>query len=262
MDAAYAAAGRTSADYWTRRMSGRSNLLSQIAGTEDPLLAVMRPYLSPPTTLLDIGAGAGRYALTLAREVASVAAVEPDRAMLDRLEAGIRENGQTNVRVIARRWQDVEGEQADVVLCAHVLYPIEDASAFLLSLDGSARSACFIAMRDVVPEPEPLGRLWLRFHGNKRRLQPGYMDALNILYEIGIHANLRVFSIPGPTWTFGDLDEAVTFAREHLILRNEAAIDAVLRRDLESALTPMEGGTGLTAGRTWLGVIWWVKNAV
>jgi FkbM family methyltransferase len=208
-----------------------------------------------------VGAGAGRYTLALARDVASVTAVEPDTAMLARLEAGIQENGLSNVHVMAVKWQDARIEQADAVLCAHVLYPIEDAAAFIRRLDGSSRSVCILALRDVVPETEPLGRLWLRFHGDNRCLQPGYMDLLNLVYEMGIRANLSVFPIPGPSWSFADRDEAVTFAREHLIIPQEETLEAELRRELEAALVPIEDGFGLAAPQTCLGVIWWVKNA-
>jgi SAM-dependent methyltransferase len=259
MDTAYAELGRTSGDYWARRMSGRASILSRDAEPNDPVIGVMRPYLSPTTRLTDVGAGAGRYALALAPEVASVIAVEPDPAMLTRLRAAVQDRRVKNVAVVERSWQDAEVAPAEVVLCAHVLYPIEEAEPFVLKLDELAQRACFIALRDVVPEPEPLGRLWLRFHGQERCLQPGYMNAFNLLYELGIHANLHVEAIPGPSWSFANLDDAVAFAREHLILREDGRGDIELRQELESVLVPSETGVRLPAQSSYLGVLWWVK---
>lgn len=267
MDAAYAALNRSSADYWARRVTNRPSMLRRLASEDDPIVQALLPYLEQQTnleqqtTLLDVGAGAGRYALALAPRVASLVAVEPDAAMLPLLRDGIREAGAGNVEVVAATWQDAAVEAADIVLCAHVLYPIADAVPFVRKLGVSARRACFLALRDVVSEPEPLGRLWQRFHGEPRYLQPGYLDAYALLYEIGIRANVRVSQISRPSWSFPDVEAAVDSVREHLILPERDDVDEVLRTELAAALVSDGELLRLEVEPTYSAVIWWESSA-
>jgi len=65
MDAAYARLGRTSADYWDRRAHW-FHLMTRDATAHDPLFLKLLRELSPQTTVLDVGAGTGRFTLALA----------------------------------------------------------------------------------------------------------------------------------------------------------------------------------------------------
>jgi 2-polyprenyl-3-methyl-5-hydroxy-6-metoxy-1,4-benzoquinol methylase len=257
MDAAYAALNRTSADYWARRMTNRPSMLLHTATEGDPIVQTVRAVGGETMSLLDVGAGAGRYALALAPHFCRVIAVEPEAAMLTRLREATREAALTNIEVIAATWQDAATEPADVVLCAHVLYPIAEIGSFVSKLAGHARRACVVALRDVMPEPEPLGLLWKRFHGAPRVLQPGYLDLYNVVYEMGIRANLRVDRVAGPSWSFYDLDGAVDAVREHLILPDDAGSDAVLRAELSARLVSDGELLRLPVGETYSAVLWW-----
>ncbi len=257
MDTAYTALHRTSADYWARRMGNRPSMLRHIAADNDPVVRTVRSLAGPETTLLDVGAGPGRYALALAPHLRRVVAVEPNAAMLPRLEEGVGEAGLSNVDVVAAKWEDAAVEPADLVLCAHVLYPIAEIEPFVRKLAACARRACLIALRDVMQEPEPMGRLWQRFHGEPRALQPGYLDLYNVLYEMGIRASLLVERVAGPSWAFYDLEGAVDAVREHLILQDGVDGDAVLRDELAAVLIQDGELLRLPVSETYSAVIWW-----
>jgi SAM-dependent methyltransferase len=261
MDAAYAAIGRTSADYWSRRTGNQSSVLRTVAVAGDPILQLLRTRMSAGSTLLDVGAGAGRYALALAPQLREVVAVEPDSAMLPALESAIQSANAQNVTIVRSIWQDAGVPSADFVLCAHVLYPIADAAEFVLKLDCHATRACFVVLRETAPDPEPLGELWRRFHGEPRYLQPGYVEAFDLLHEVGIHANVSVCRIPGPSWAFEDLDRGVAFAREHLILPQSEEIDEELRAALKPALIADGALLRLPASEAYAGVLWWERKA-
>ena len=85
---------------------------------------------------LDIGAGAGRYALPLARHVREVVAIEPSPGMAAALAEIAAEHGITNVRQLAARWPMEGSLSGDVALMAHVGYDVERIGAFL---DASRR---------------------------------------------------------------------------------------------------------------------------
>ena len=74
----------------------------------DPTLAALRALARPGERWLDIGAGAGRYALPLALALepdGEVVAVDPSPAMLGGLRDGMAEHGIANVRVVEGRWR-------------------------------------------------------------------------------------------------------------------------------------------------------------
>src|SRR5881227_1057084 len=81
MDAAYARLGRTSADFWDRRAKG-FHRTTRDSVASDPIFARLREEITEQTTVLDVGAGTGRFALALAPLVKHVTAVEPNATML------------------------------------------------------------------------------------------------------------------------------------------------------------------------------------
>ena len=116
--------------------------------TDEP--AARRPpgALSGPgiTVWLDIGAGAGRYALPLALHVREVVAVEPSDGMRAALAELMDEHGIANVRVVADRWPPEPGSpearlRADVALIAHLGYDIEAIGPFLDAMEAAAERA-------------------------------------------------------------------------------------------------------------------------
>jgi 2-polyprenyl-3-methyl-5-hydroxy-6-metoxy-1,4-benzoquinol methylase len=258
MDDAYASIGRNSKDYWALRV-GRASGLRRRAADDDRLLQMLLACASQTTTVLDVGAGAGRYTRALASHVARVTAVEPDAAMAGLLERAIAEEELGNVDLIRAAWQDAEVEPCDVVLCTHVLYPIAEPVSFVRKLDAHARRACFLALRETAPEPEPLSRLWRHYHGEPRFLQPGFLEAYNLLHELGIYANVRILRVTGSMWSFEDLDQAVATVHEHLILPEGAEIDAHLRRELEQSLVRDGEWLTLPMQPPPSAILWWEK---
>src|SRR6185369_18023869 len=78
--------------------------------TGDPVLEALRAHARPGDTWLDIGAGAGRYALPLARIARRVIALDPSRSMLDGLREGMREHAIDNIEVVEGRWPGIVDE--------------------------------------------------------------------------------------------------------------------------------------------------------
>src|SRR5579859_6688970 len=65
MDAAYAELGRSSAGYWDRR-ARRYHDSTKDTVTRDPFFQRLRSIVTPEMSVLDVGAGSGRFALALA----------------------------------------------------------------------------------------------------------------------------------------------------------------------------------------------------
>lgn len=239
MDAAYASLGRTSADFWTRRASGYHRTTSE-RGAADPLYLRLKSVVTPATTVLDVGAGTGRFSLALAPQAWQVIAVEPNVAMLDYLRRDAQEQGIVNISYSHTTWQDAPADlQADIVICSHVLYPIRDIVPFLSKLERATEQACFIYMR-ATPLDTLTAPLWKHFHSDERCMPPSYIHALDVLYEMGIYANVEVVDLP-PTLRYPSLEVAVNELLEQLILPDDQPTRAELQRLLQGWLIERDG---------------------
>ncbi len=262
MDAAYAALRRSSSDFWTRR-AGSFRRYAGVATDDHRLVSRVQALLPQNGSVLDVGAGTGRYALALARTARRVVALEPSHEMADILRDDAHSHEFENVEVVEAGWPDASAstEAADVVLCANVLYPHAGIEAWIRSLEQKAVVAVVVEMMVDWAEPPVLLNLWQRFHGASRVLQPDYFDLYAVLHEMGVRANVEIY--PAGTsrfWHFDTMDAAVDAVREHVLLPSGDEIDVVLRAELAANLVEDGGALTLTSERS-AAAIWWAGSA-
>jgi SAM-dependent methyltransferase len=239
MDAAYAQLGKSSKGYWDRRARNYHHATKETVA-HNPLLLKLRAEVTPQTTVLDVGAGTGRFALALAPQAKEIIAVEPNASMLAYLQQEALKKNISNITCVPTTWQDAPADlQADIVLCSHVLYPIWDIDTFLLKLRAATRRTCYIYMRATALD-ELTADLWQHFHGDKRCLPPAYIHAIDVMYELGIYANVEVVSA-GVSPRYDTLDRAVEEQLEQLILPDTEDTRVELRRLLEQWLVERDG---------------------
>src|SRR6266852_4792395 len=255
MDAAYAELGLSSAGYWDRR-ARRYHASTKDAVVDDPLFKRLRAVITPQTSVLDVGAGSGRFALALAPLAKQIIAVEPNAAMLDYLRRDAQALNLTNISYSQNTWHEAPADlQADIVLCSHVLYPIRDIVPFLAKLQHATRRTCYIYLR-ATPIDTLTAHLWRHFHGDERCLPPGYIHALDVLYEMGIYANVEIVTLP-PSLRYPSLDVAVEELIEQLILPADEHIRSELRVLAENWLVERDGALVPPIEKIVCAVIWW-----
>jgi len=255
MDAAYARLGRSSADFWDRRARGYHRSTKETAAN-DPLYLRLRDVVASQTSVLDVGAGTGRFTLALAPQAKHVIAVEPNAAMLGYLRQDASERGLTNISYVQATWQDAPNDlQADIVICSHVLYPIREIVPFLAKLQAATRQTCYLYLRATHIDAVT-AHLWRHFHGDERRLPPGYIHALDVLYEMGIYANVEVVATP-PSLRYPSLDVAVVELLEQLILPDDEQTRAQLRGLLAGWLVERDGVLMTPSREIVSAIIWW-----
>ncbi|HZR39055.1 MAG TPA: class I SAM-dependent methyltransferase [Ktedonobacteraceae bacterium] len=239
MDAAYARLGRTSSDFWDRRARSFHRATKDRV-VDDPLFQRLRQVVTPQTSVLDVGAGTGRFALALAPQVGPITAVEPNISMLSYLRSTIAERNLTNITCIPATWQDAPDDlQADIVICSHVLYPIREVEMFLAKLHAATRRACYIYMR-AIHFDALTSHIWQHFHGDPRHLPPAYIHALDILYDMGIYADVEIVTMP-QTLRYPSLDIAIEELLEQLILPDNPQTRTELRQLLNGWLVERDG---------------------
>jgi SAM-dependent methyltransferase len=254
-DAAYARLGRTTTDYWARRARGFAAFSRE--ARPDPFLEKVLVSVDANSTVLDVGAGAGRHSVPLARVVRRVFAVEPSPAMASHLREWAQEEGLANIAIIEGAWPEVDAPTCDVAICAHVLYPLAEIEPFLRKLDDSARRRCFLWLHAEQAALESLG-LWERFYGEPRACQPTFRDALPVLWQMGLRPNLEMRTIP-ESWSWGSMDEAAQNFREHLAIAEDEATEARLREMLAASLVEREGRLYLPKTTYRSAIVWWGK---
>jgi SAM-dependent methyltransferase len=257
MDAAYARLGRTSADFWERRARGFHRSTKDTV-ERDPLYLRLCEKVSSQTSVLDVGAGTGRFSLALAPLVDHVIAVEPSAAMLDYLRQDAAAKELSNLSYVQTTWQEApDNLQADIVICSHVIYPIRDIEPFLLKLQKATLQACYISAR--ASHLDALtADLWRHFHHDERCLPPGYIHVLDVLYEMGIIANVEIVSLP-PSLRYPSLDVAVTEMTEQLILPDDEKTRVELRALLQAWLVEIDGVLVPPLQEMISAIIWWEK---
>jgi len=203
---------------------------------------------------LDIGAGAGRYALPLALVVREVIAVEPSPAMVDGLRAGMAEHGIANVRIEEMRWPpDGEPPHADVALICQVGYDIEAIGPFVDAMEAAAPRRVAVMM-----ERPPAGYadpFWPLIHGEERISLPALDELLALLTARGSEPRISYLSRPPGRWP--DEESLLAQLRHQLWIGQGSAADQRLVAEVRARLVRDEDGIGLPAEAARVGVVEW-----
>ena len=207
--------------------------------TDDRTVEALRSRLIPGETLLDIGAGGGRLALPLALTCSAVTAVEPSPSMCAVLRETASEYGIENVHIVESAWLDADVEPADVALCSHVVYVVEDIGAFVRKMDRHARRLVMAVVFQASPLSQVYG-LWERVHSEKRHALPSLPHFLPVLDELGIKPQVTELDQQPPR-TFTSVEEArQAVARWLFVTPGTDAMDH-LDQALQDALREVDG---------------------
>jgi SAM-dependent methyltransferase len=229
--------------YWDRRAP---SFARSTRSRVDEFLSVIDPYVSPRKTLIDAGAGTGRHAIPLSDRLEWVTAVEPSEGMRAQIPH------KDNLTIVASTWEDAEVAPADLVICCHVLYGVEDPAPFIAKLDRSARERVFIMLRES-DLPHPAAAIRKRLAGDAGPRLPRFTDLFMLLMQLGIAPDVTFLRYTS-TNRYATFDEALADSRG---LVGDVWDESVGRSMLEEMLTP-EGDDLVFGGGTVLsGVAHW-----
>lgn len=204
-------------DHWDRRAARHTGPVA-VASEAHPLVRRLLAEVDGATTVVDAGAGTGRIALAVAPHVRHVYAVDQSRGVLGLLLEGAAGRGIDNVTAVHDRWEDAD-VVADVAVCSYVIPKLPEVTGFLRRLDAAASDRVFVEM-GALSGGWLLESLWRHLHDAPRRPHPTYLDALDLLGELGIRAAAEVVELPVGA-RFGDLDDAVDHHLDALLLDDD-----------------------------------------
>jgi molybdenum cofactor cytidylyltransferase len=211
--------------------------------TDDPVLDVLLGLVRHGETWLDVGAGAGRFALPIARALdesgGEVVALDVSPSMLEGLREIAEDHAIENVRTVEARWPNdaaARGLDVDVGFIAHVGYDVEEIGAFLDALEAASRRVCVAVLMERVPA-SAADPFWPPVHGETRVPLPALPDALELLEARGRQPSVIRVAIEARR--FDSRDALAGFVRRQLWIdptgakeaRFQAALDELLEHD-------------------------------
>ncbi|TFH20270.1 MAG: class I SAM-dependent methyltransferase, partial [Acidimicrobiales bacterium] len=172
-------------------------------------------------SVLDVGCGGGRAAMSLVPPAVRVIGVDQSAAMLAEFTRAAAVVGARSM-TIEGRWPDVAvvAPAADVVVCHNVAYNVADIEPFLLALTAHARLAVVL----VLPPRHPLtawNDAWHHFWGLERPTEPTSDDLAEVLAGLGLDAER--WDVPRPPLARAAVDTTlrVQSARRRLCLTED-----------------------------------------
>ena len=208
-------------------------------------------------SVLDVGSGAGRFAIPLAlRRGAAVSVIDPSPSMLEQLEASVSEAEGVNVTGVNAEWESARVEAADMVLCSHVVYGVADIRPFLQKLHDHARER--VVLVSFVDSPQAgVAPLWEPVYGERRINLPALPELMNVLWEMGIYPSVRMLPPTGPQ-VFESVEAAVEEVSGRLFIGADVELRQRLSECIEGYLEAVDGGYRIRGARAVRqGVAWW-----
>ncbi len=197
-------------------------------------------YLTSDSTILDIGAGTGAWAMLFAQHVHQVTAVEPSPAMRGILLENLREGGCANVRVLETPWPETEVSKHDYSFCSHAMYGVGDFQGFVQHMLDHTRKRVFLLIRAPWQDgliTEAFNHVWGQPHDS-----PNFIIAYNILLGMGITPDVKFEHSRQKTFLISaSLDEAFSELKSRLGLTHDPSYDAYMRDLLERRLLAKDG---------------------
>ena len=233
----------------------RSRAERATTGQPSPTTVRAAEALPPGGTVLDVGVGAGAASVPLWGRASRVTGVDSAEAMLEEFR---RSAAAAGVEVVAAlgRWPDVAAEvdAADLVVCAHVLYNVQELEPFVRALHEHARRRVVIEITSTHPLAW-MSDLWLRFHDLQRPTEPTADVAEEALREWGFDVEREDVTTPPRGGGFERREDAVGLIRRRLCLTPHR--DDEIAEALGDRLAQHEGLWSAGPGGQRLVTLWW-----
>ena len=215
--------------------------------------------LTPSTTVLDVGCGPGTLALPMARHCQHVSAIDFSTGMLDILRDQANEQGLDNISTTRCAWEDDwqgAGIKPHHLAIASRSLNVEDLAGAIAKLDSHATQCAIIVDR---VSPTPFDPRAFTAVGRAFDSGPDYIYTVNMLYSMGIHANISILHLEAELY-FDDLEQA--FGSYSWMLKQLSRTEEAKLRDyLTSQARPCpEGGLVITRQPPRWALISWNKH--
>ena len=219
--------------------------------------------LNENDSLLDLGCGEGSITLPIAKQVRKVTGVDSSTKMLELLNQRAQEQNIKNVDTILKSLEDISYEEIgdyDVVLASRSLNGIIPIEETLKTINEIANKYVFITLFG--PENWKIEKEFNEYIGKENKPFPEYNYMFNILYNMGIYANIERLDIKAYR-EYNSIEEAMDNGKFRLDLLNDDEkaqlrkyLNEILKKDSETGKLYNEKDKA-----DWI-LIWWKINSL
>lgn len=216
--------------------------------------------LDKDDTVLDVGCGEGSITVPLAKKVKKVIGIDSSPKMLEYLKKRAEDNGIENIKTILKPIEEITFDEignVDVVVCSRSLNGIIPIKEVLAQLNQIANKYVFITIFG--PENKKIEKDFDREIGIKTEDFPEYNYFFNILFNMGIYANITRFDLNNYR-EYDSIEDAMDNGKFRLDLYSDEEKE-MMKTYLERILTK-DNETGklynVKDKADWI-MIWWKK---
>jgi SAM-dependent methyltransferase len=204
-------------------------------------------------SVLDVGSGSGAASLALVPPAGFVTAVDPMKDMLASF-AELAAAAGVGFATVLGAWPDAGAEvgAADVVVCAHVLYNVQDLRPFVAALTERARARVVVEVTREHPRAW-MNDLWRRFWDLDRPDHPTADDLEEALGDLELEPGREDWVLP--RLGHETREESIATARRRLCLtadRDDEVAEALGQRLWEAG-----GKWGIGSPEQRAVTLWW-----
>ena len=212
---------------WAKPDSSRDFLVKKLKDT-------------PGSTLLDIGAGTGKWSLLVSPFVRKVTAMDPSAAMQAVLKEKIKKEQVSNIDIITGSWPEDEITAHDYVLASHSMYGVGNFKGFVTQMSATARKACVLLLR--VPFADSIMAVAAQHVFGQPYDSPNFQIAYNALLGMDIYPDV-IMEAAGtwPVWANDSFEAALAEVKNRLGLTGSSVHDDFLSALLKENLTVKAG---------------------
>tara|TARA_B100000945_G_scaffold169311_1_gene135808 strand:- start:817 stop:1632 length:816 start_codon:yes stop_codon:yes gene_type:complete len=170
-------------DFWEDKVEGF--IPPELPDYNDPTLSFLQTHLTPKSSILDLGGGAGRLSIPLAQKNYLITIVDSSKAMIHAAQQHSKYLNLKNVSTSHSEWQNFEDKKFDHIICSHVLYGISNIKEFILKIQSSINKSAIIIMYDKSPQSH-LEEIWELYYSEPRINLPGMSDLKKVINQLNI----------------------------------------------------------------------------
>lgn len=177
--------------------------------------------LNKNDSVLDLGCGEGSITLPIAKLVRKVTGIDSSTKMLELLNQRAQEQKINNVNTILKPLEEISYEELgdyDIVLASRSLNGIIPIEKTLKTINKIANKYVFITLFG--PENWKIEKEFNDYIGKENKQFPGHNYLFNILYNMGIYANVERLGIKAYR-EYDSIEEAMDNGKFRLDLLND-----------------------------------------
>lgn len=168
----------------------------------------LRRFVDKDSSVLDIGAGFGRVAIPLAKEVERMTVVEPAHSFMNRLKENAIQEGVNNIEFAEVLWSDFSVQEKYDLIYSSWSPAVQDPVS-LMKMHEASRGYCALELGATPHQMSVFfGQVYPFATGEEFRPSGNYLNILTTLYEHDIYANLETRVFESET-KYGSQDKAL-----------------------------------------------------